>query len=58
MAKREKERMRTSLNPWERVITQIDLSSGAHTRDVSRMKAAILARKADLTKQQTPKTMF
>lgn len=50
MTRREEER--TSINPWERVIDNCDLTvqgvnAGGH--DKSRMKHAMLNRKADIT---------
>jgi hypothetical protein len=40
------------MNPWQRVCANVEFISSATTvsgKDVSRMKAAMIARKADLT---------
>ena len=45
------EKHRLGNNPWERVVDNISLKEvSANGKDMSRMKAAILARKADITK--------
>jgi hypothetical protein len=53
-AKQEAE-LKVSMNPWQRVCANVDFSgSSALTvsgRDISRMKQAMLARKADLTQE-------
>jgi len=44
--------MKTSMNPWQRVCANVEFStSGTNLggKDVSRMKAAMIARKTDLT---------
>jgi hypothetical protein len=40
------------MNPWQRVCANVEFTTSATTasgKDVSRMKAAMIARKADLT---------
>ena len=48
------EEHRKGNNPWERVVDNCDFTSAnavsAGGKDMSRMKAAILARKSDITK--------
>ncbi len=55
---REKEAadMKVSMNPWQRVCANVEFTASATTvtgKDVSRMKAAMLARRADLTQKQS-----
>lgn len=53
-AREEKERMRLSMNPWEKVVDNCDFSNTAsHTKDMSRMKQVIQSRKADLAKKSS-----
>jgi hypothetical protein len=44
--------MKETSNPWERIISNVEINSTAYVGscDVSRMRQAILARKADITK--------
>ena len=53
-AKEEELRLKSTQNPWEKVCSNIDLNaqsvSASTGRDMTRMRAAMLARKADLTK--------
>jgi hypothetical protein len=47
------EEHRRGNNPWERVVDNCNMSASALSssgKDMSRMKAAMLARKADITK--------
>ena len=48
----EVQRMKTSTNPWERVIQNVEINSSQYVGscDVSRMRQAMIARKNDLTK--------
>lgn len=43
---------RNGPNPWERVIANCEMNSSAYVgeADVSRMRQAMIARKADITK--------
>lgn len=46
--------MKKSQNPWQRVCANVEFTTTATTpggKDVSRMKQAMLARKADLTQK-------
>ena len=50
-AKAEELRLKSTQNPWEKVCSNIDLTYTVSAgKDMSRMRAAMLARKADLTK--------
>lgn len=48
----EMKRMKTSTNPWERVIKNVEINSSQYVGscDVTRMRQAMIARKNDLTK--------
>ena len=52
------EENRQGNNPWARVLDNVDVTASGTTtaggKDRSRMKAAMLARKADLTKSGGP----
>ena len=50
-------RKREGPNPWERVIENCEMNSAHYVggSDVSRMRAAMISRKADFTKQATAK---
>jgi len=44
--------LKQSMNPWQRVCANVEFTAAATTvggKDISRMKAAMLARKTDLT---------
>ena len=47
-----REEHRKGSNPWERVIDNCEMNSSQYvgTKDVTRMRQAMLARKADITK--------
>lgn len=52
--------MRQSTNQWERVVANIDVKNTAavgngHTKDITRMREAILARRNDLTNASSKK---
>jgi len=50
-AKAEELRLKSTQNHWEKVCSNIDLTHQVSSgKDMSRMRAAMLARKADLTK--------
>ena len=51
---------RNGPNPWERVVANCDMNSASYVggADVTRMRAAMLARKGDMTKQGGAKKMF
>ena len=51
----ERERTRQSKNQWDRVVLNIDLKNSETTRDITRMREAILARKSDLTNPSSKK---
>ena len=62
-AQNEKEAasLKQSMNPWQRVCANVEFSASATTiggKDISRMKAAMLARKADLTQKQNQTPML
>lgn len=48
----EKKRLKTTTNPWERIISNVEINSSSYVGawDVSRMRQAMLARKSDITK--------
>ena len=48
----EKKRLKETTNPWERVVSNVEINSSNYVggADVTRMRQAMLARKADLTK--------
>jgi hypothetical protein len=49
---KEAAELKVSMNPWQRVCANVEFTAAATTvsgKDVSRMKQAMLARKADLT---------
>lgn len=53
-AQNEKEAasLKQSMNPWQRVCANVEFSASGTTvggKDISRMKAAMLSRKSDLT---------
>jgi len=51
--------MSNSMNAWEKVVANIDTTNTAlNSKDISRMKEAILARKSDLTAGSKAKSMF
>ena len=53
--------LKKSMNPWQRVCANVEFTTSATTasgKDVSRMKAAMIARKADLTQIQTKQPML
>jgi hypothetical protein len=51
--------MRGSMNAWEKVVANIDVTNQAvASKDISRMKEAILSRKSDLTGGSKAKSMF
>ena len=47
------QRAKEAGNPWERVIDNCEMNASQYvgTKDVSRMRAAMIARKADITKR-------
>jgi hypothetical protein len=49
---KEKKRLKDTTNPWERVVSNVELNAGQYVglADVARMRQAMVARKADLTK--------
>ena len=51
---------RNGPNPWERVIANCDMNSASYVggADVTKMRAAMLARKGDITKSGSAKKMF
>ena len=51
----ERERTRQSRNQWEKVVLNIDIKNAETTRDITRMREAILARKSDLTNPSSKK---
>ena len=54
LAEKEAAEMKDSMNPWQRVCENVEFSTSGTTamgKDVSRMKSAMLARKADLTQK-------
>lgn len=60
-AEKEAAEMKQSQNPWQRICANVEFTSTATTpsgKDVSRMKAAMLARKADLTQKQGSQAML
>lgn len=63
MQNKEKEEAdnKKSMNPWQRICANVEFTAAATTasgKDVSRMKAAMLARKQDLTGKQTQQPML
>jgi ABC-type nitrate/sulfonate/bicarbonate transport system ATPase subunit len=53
--------LKQSMNPWQRVCANVEFTAAATTvggKDISRMKAAMLARKADLTQKQSQAPML
>ena len=54
LAEKEAAEMKDSMSPWQRVCANVEFSTSGTTamgKDVSRMKSAMLARKADLTQK-------
>lgn len=51
---------RNGPNPWERVVANCEMNSSQYVggADVGRMRQAMVARKADITKGVAKKTMF
>ncbi len=49
---KEKKRLKETTNPWERVVSNVELNAGQYVgqADVARMRQAMIARKADITK--------
>jgi hypothetical protein len=49
---KEKKRLKETTNPWERVASNVELNSSQYVgqADVARMRQAMIARKADITK--------
>lgn len=49
---KEKKRLKETTNPWERVASNVELNSSLYVgqADVGRMRQAMIARKADITK--------
>lgn len=49
---KEKKRLKETTNPWERVVSNVELNSSQYVgqADVGRMRQAMIARKADITK--------
>ena len=47
------QRAKEAGNPWERVIDNCEMNASQYvgTKDVSRMRQAMIARKADITKK-------
>ena len=58
----DKKSLKQTTNPWERVVSNVDINSASYVGacDVSRMRQAMIARKADLTKSgsSNKKTMW
>ena len=54
--------LKVSMNPWQRVCANVDFSGASALtvsgKDISRMKQAMLTRKADLTQEQASKPML
>jgi hypothetical protein len=51
---KEASTMKSSSNPWQTVLANVTFNSSGTTatgKDVSRMKAAMIARKTDLTQK-------
>ena len=48
----EKKRLKTTTNPWERIVSNVEINASQYVggADVSRMRQAMIARKADITK--------
>lgn len=51
-AKEEKLRLKSTTNPWERVVSMVELNASQYVgqADVARMRQAMVARKTDITK--------
>lgn len=53
--------LKQSMNPWQRVCANVEFSASGTTvggKDISRMKAAMLSRKTDLTQKQNQAPML
>ena len=48
----EKKRLKDTTNPWERVVSNVEINAAQYVggADVARMRQAMIARKADITK--------
>lgn len=48
----EKKRLKETTNPWERVVSNVEINSSQYVGswDVTRMRAAMISRKNDITK--------
>ena len=48
----ELKRMKETTNPWERIMSNVEINSSQYVGqwDVTRMRQAMIARKADITK--------
>jgi len=56
----EKKRLKETTNPWERVISNVEINSSNYVggADVTRMRQAMLARKSDITKGGNKQSML
>jgi Clathrin light chain len=55
--KGEKKRLKDTTNPWERVVSMVEINSTQYVgqADVNRMRQAMVARKTDITKGTSKK---
>jgi hypothetical protein len=53
----EDKRQKNGANPWERVVTNVNLNSNTYAgaKDVSRLRQSMVARKADIAKGRSKK---
>ncbi len=56
----EKKRLKETTNPWERVISNVEINSSNYVggADVTRIRQAMLARKSDITKGGNKQSML